>query len=162
VPGLRVDGAPTLGVLLAWLRGGQRGAGAPPGPAPGGSGSGMVAAADLATAPAPGRPATDAPDGRSGGRPSPPPDLADALRPPGPAWAGGPAGRGGRGAAGIGGGGAPPLPLRGPRGGGKTMLAERLPTIMPPRDSAAALEVTSIPSVAGALPDGGPLITQPP
>jgi magnesium chelatase family protein len=42
------------------------------------------------------------------------------------------------------------------------MLAERLPTVMPPLDRAAALEVTSIHSVAGTLPAGSPLMTEPP
>jgi magnesium chelatase family protein len=42
------------------------------------------------------------------------------------------------------------LSLLGPPGAGKTMLAERLPTILPDLEPAAALEVTSIHSVAGA------------
>ncbi len=44
------------------------------------------------------------------------------------------------------------LSLLGPPGAGKTMLAERLPTILPRLEPAAALEVTSIHSVAGTLP----------
>ena len=54
------------------------------------------------------------------------------------------------------------LSLLGPPGAGKTMLAERLPTIMPRLDAAAALEVTSIHSVAGTLPPQIPLLTDPP
>jgi magnesium chelatase family protein len=54
------------------------------------------------------------------------------------------------------------LSLLGPPGAGKTMLAERLPTVMPVLDRAAALEVTSIHSVAGTLPAGSPLMTEPP
>jgi magnesium chelatase family protein len=54
------------------------------------------------------------------------------------------------------------LSLLGPPGAGKTMLAERLPTVMPPLDRAAALEVTAIHSVAGTLPAGSPLMTEPP
>ncbi|GAA1529248.1 YifB family Mg chelatase-like AAA ATPase [Actinomadura kijaniata] len=50
----------------------------------------------------------------------------------------------------------------GPPGCGKTMLAERLPTLMPPLAPEAALEVTAIHSVAGTLPPGQPLITRPP
>jgi magnesium chelatase family protein len=42
------------------------------------------------------------------------------------------------------------------------MLAERLPTILPDLDTTAALEVTSIHSVAGQLPPGSGLITVPP
>ena len=54
------------------------------------------------------------------------------------------------------------LSLLGPPGAGKTMLAERLPTVLPALDSAAALEVTAIYSVAGQLPAGAGLITVPP
>jgi magnesium chelatase family protein len=50
----------------------------------------------------------------------------------------------------------------GPPGCGKTMLAERLPTLLPDLDHDAALEVTAIHSVAGTLPAGQPLITRPP
>lgn len=50
----------------------------------------------------------------------------------------------------------------GPPGCGKTLLAERLPTLMPPLEPDAALEVTAIHSVAGTLPPGQPLIIQPP
>jgi magnesium chelatase family protein len=54
------------------------------------------------------------------------------------------------------------LSLLGPPGAGKTMLAERMPTILPELEPAAALEVTAIHSVAGELPAGGGLITRPP
>jgi magnesium chelatase family protein len=54
------------------------------------------------------------------------------------------------------------LSLLGPPGTGKTMLAERLPTILPVLDTAAALEVTSIHSVAGKLAPGSGLVTAPP
>ncbi|GLZ07140.1 hypothetical protein Acsp03_46060 [Actinomadura sp. NBRC 104412] len=50
----------------------------------------------------------------------------------------------------------------GPPGCGKTMLAERLPTLMPPLDREEALKVTAIHSVARALPSDQPLITRPP
>jgi magnesium chelatase family protein len=54
------------------------------------------------------------------------------------------------------------LSLLGPPGAGKTMLAERLPGILPDLDIAGALEVTSIHSVAGRLPPGAGLLTEPP
>ena len=54
------------------------------------------------------------------------------------------------------------LSLLGPPGAGKTMLAERLPTILPRLDAAAALEVTSIHSVAGTLVPGTGLVAEPP
>ena len=54
------------------------------------------------------------------------------------------------------------LSLLGPPGAGKTMLAERLPTILPPLDAAEAIEVTSIHSVAGHLAPGAGLMTVPP
>jgi magnesium chelatase family protein len=54
------------------------------------------------------------------------------------------------------------LLLAGPPGTGKTMLARRLPGILPPLGRDEALEVTRIYSVAGLLPAGRPLIGQPP
>jgi len=54
------------------------------------------------------------------------------------------------------------LSLLGPPGAGKTMLAERLPPILPRLETAAALEVTSIHSVAGTLGPGAGLVTAPP
>jgi magnesium chelatase family protein len=50
----------------------------------------------------------------------------------------------------------------GPPGSGKTMLAQRLPGILPPLTLAEALEVTQIASVAGSLPTDKPLLTQRP
>ncbi len=54
------------------------------------------------------------------------------------------------------------LYLKGPPGAGKTMLAERLPALLPPLTQAEALEVTAVHSVAGVLPPGRPLIVGPP
>lgn len=54
------------------------------------------------------------------------------------------------------------LALFGPPGAGKTMLAERLPSILPRLDDEAALEVTAIHSVAGTLPNNASLIRRPP
>lgn len=49
--------------------------------------------------------------------------------------------------------------LIGPPGAGKTMLARRLPTILPPLNLSEALETTKIHSVAGVLPVGSSLLT---
>ncbi|HEU4962391.1 MAG TPA: YifB family Mg chelatase-like AAA ATPase [Bacilli bacterium] len=52
--------------------------------------------------------------------------------------------------------------LLGPPGSGKTMLAKRLPTILPELIESESLEVTQIHSVAGLLPEGtGLLATRP-
>jgi magnesium chelatase family protein len=52
--------------------------------------------------------------------------------------------------------------MTGPPGVGKTMLAERLPGILPNLSDGEALEVSSIHSLLGRLPAGRPLITRPP
>ena len=48
--------------------------------------------------------------------------------------------------------------LEGPPGAGKTMLAERLPAVLPPLCREESLEVTAVHSVAGLLPPGKPLV----
>ena len=52
--------------------------------------------------------------------------------------------------------------LIGPPGAGKTMLAKRLPTILPPLTLQEALETTKIHSVAGKLPENATLICRRP
>jgi magnesium chelatase family protein len=83
--------------------------------------------------------------------PAPLPDLADVV---GQAS--------GRRAVEVAAAGGHHLFLSGPPGAGKTMLAERLPGLLPPLDEQAALEVTAIHSVAGTLPPEAPLIARPP
>ncbi|UCG74671.1 MAG: YifB family Mg chelatase-like AAA ATPase [Gemmatimonadota bacterium] len=53
------------------------------------------------------------------------------------------------------------LLLRGPPGGGKTMLARCLPGLLPAMRPSEGLEVTAIHSVAGLLPSGGFVSTRP-
>ena len=81
----------------------------------------------------------------------PAPDLAEML---GQALA--------RRAAEVSAAGGHHLSLLGPPGAGKTMLAERIPTILPRLDTEAALEVTAIHSVAGNLPAKVPMLSNPP
>lgn len=52
--------------------------------------------------------------------------------------------------------------LIGPPGTGKSMLAKRLPTILPPLSVGEAIETTKIHSVAGTLPDGSSLLSHRP
>ncbi|MCK1798843.1 YifB family Mg chelatase-like AAA ATPase [Streptomyces sp. XM4193] len=52
--------------------------------------------------------------------------------------------------------------LKGPPGAGKTLLAERLPGILPPLSKQESLEATAVHSVAGVLPHGQPLVSRPP
>ncbi|MEO6958209.1 MAG: YifB family Mg chelatase-like AAA ATPase [Antricoccus sp.] len=54
------------------------------------------------------------------------------------------------------------LLMVGPPGAGKTMLAARMPSILPPLDEVSALEVTSIHSLSGTLDESAPLHQQPP
>ena len=51
-----------------------------------------------------------------------------------------------------------PLLIKGEPGTGKTMLAERLPGVLPPLNDQEAIEATALHSVAGTLPPGGTLI----
>jgi magnesium chelatase family protein len=54
------------------------------------------------------------------------------------------------------------LYLHGSPGAGKSMLAARLPGLLPDLDRARALEVSMVHSVAGLLPAGSPLVSRPP
>jgi magnesium chelatase family protein len=145
VPDVRVLCAPSLGALLDWLRGVPRPAAAGPAAVLVEPGSplpdSVIAAGATALAP-------DAAAARGG---APGRDLADVIGQPMA-----------RRAAEICAAGGHHLMLLGPPGVGKTMLAERLPTILPPLELPAALEVSSIHSVAGTLPSGRPLLTEPP
>jgi len=51
--------------------------------------------------------------------------------------------------------------MSGPPGSGKSLLARRLPTILPPLSPQEALDVSMIHSLAGTLPEGGLMRTRP-
>ncbi len=156
VSDLRVAAAPRLAAVTAWLRGGKQPddpvvtvleLGRDPGdPLAQGIVAGAVSSALPGTVPA-SRPVPLT----SGGGEVGTKDLADLVGQPVA-----------RRAAEICAAGGHHLMLLGPPGVGKTMLAERIPTVLPKLEPAAALEVSAIHSVAGTLPAGRPLMTDPP
>ncbi|MGV9294077.1 YifB family Mg chelatase-like AAA ATPase [Amycolatopsis sp. NPDC003676] len=79
------------------------------------------------------------------------PDLADVVGQPEARWALEVAAAGGH-----------HLLLTGPPGVGKSMLARRLPGLLPDLSPAESLEVTAIHSVDGSLSKSSPLVTVPP
>ena len=91
----------------------------------------------------------DEPGARRPGDPGP--DLADVLGQPVA-----------RRAVEVAAAGGHNLMMLGSPGTGKSLLAERLPTVLPRLSPAEALEATAIHSVAGMLPGGTPLVTRPP
>jgi magnesium chelatase family protein len=150
---MRVVAAPSLGALVAWLRNEARF------PEAAGTGSAVEVAATTPPGiagvqvfeggilpPPARRPPDDTEPAPTRSR-----DLADVVGQPTA-----------RRAAEICAAGGHHLLLLGPPGVGKTMLAERLPTVMPRLELDAALEVTAIHSLAGSLPPGMPLLTEPP
>lgn len=58
--------------------------------------------------------------------------------------------------------GGHPIMLMGPRGAGKTSLAERIPTLLPELSVEQALEVTALHSLAGSLDQDAGLVRRPP
>ncbi len=149
VPGVHVIAASSLAGAADWLRGtpGLRG-GPPVMEFDGGQELPAAGAADCEAADCQAAGGQGADDGERGAMT---PDLAEML---GQSLA--------RRAAEVCAAGGHHLSLLGPPGAGKTMLAERIPTILPRLDGPAALEVTSIHSVAGTLSPQVPLLTDPP
>lgn len=88
------------------------------------------------------------------GRPGPAPQVADLADVAGQAA--------GRTAVEVAAAGGHHLLMVGPPGSGKTMLAARMPGIMPALPVEHALEVTAVHSIAGTLPADQPLRTHPP
>ncbi|GEO94200.1 YifB family Mg chelatase-like AAA ATPase [Kocuria turfanensis] len=151
VPGARVAGYGCLAEVLA-------AAGADPQelrrPAPAGDPSGAVPSCAAPSAPGPGGPGPGrtAPDGTAAGAAAhTDPDLADVAGQ-----------EDGRLALEIAAAGGHHLLMVGPPGSGKTMLAERLPGLLPDLEDDAAMEVTAIHSLGGPAQRRTALIRRPP
>jgi len=132
VPDMEVISAPSLGALIGWLRTKDLS---------GSDGAVLVQDSGTGLAPSP----------AAGNTLACSRDLADVVGQPAA-----------RRAAEICAAGGHHMLLLGPPGTGKTMLAERLPTIMPSLEPTAALEVSTIHSIAGTLKAVSPLMTDPP
>ncbi len=165
VPGASVVPATTLGALVRWLRSDEPAGGLPPGSGRAGSGgcegagSGELGADTGDHGPGVAFPLPQGSPGEAG-----PGDAHDAGKGPDDApdlgdVAGQPLARR---ALEICAAGGHNLWMLGPPGTGKTMLAERLPTLLPALERDQALEVTAIHSVAGVLPRDRPLLVRPP
>jgi magnesium chelatase family protein len=134
VPGVRVIGPANLAALADWLNGTSADGAAVQ---VAGQGAGLPLHGETAAQAA----RTDVPDR----------DLAEVAGQPHA-----------RRAAEICAAGGHHLLLRGRPGLGRSLLAERIPSLLPDLPPAQALEVTAIRSVAGALAEGMPLVTRPP
>jgi magnesium chelatase family protein len=104
----------------------------------------------------------DEPSGPSEEREPAPPPLEDAARPETPDLSEVCGQILARRALEVSAAGGHNLLLVGPPGSGKTMLAKRLPGILPPLTREEAVEVSTIHSVAGRIPPGAGLIQAPP
>jgi magnesium chelatase family protein len=152
VPGVEVTALRSLRHLVALATGRQAPGDPPEDDPPGGVGDGLRRTfGSHAGAAGPGGLNGPHDPHRPDAPPGPPPDLAEVL---GQYEA--------RRALEISAAGRHHLFLCGAPGAGKTMLAERLPGIMPPLGLEASLEVSAIHSLSGSLGPARPLISTPP
>jgi len=159
IPGVQVHPVGRLADVIA-LHGGDPGAGGRPGPAGTDDRAGAGGPARIGGASGSKGAAGIDDRGASGSgvissarapRTGPPPDLADVIGQ-----------REGRWAVEVAAAGGHHLLLVGPPGAGKTLLASRLPGLLPDLCDQEAVEVTAIHSVAGTLDPSAGLIRRPP